>query len=70
MVIFNQHLTFGGFGFAVRIVFQTENVTRVIIRAITRFFGKVVDSVPVLARLLFRGRSAYLSKMAGVFYRN
>ena len=64
-VLFNQHLAFGGLGFAVRIVFQSENVIRDdIMRASARLFRKVVDPVPVFVRFVFRGRSAYLCKMA------
>ena len=67
-VLFNQHLAFGGLGFAVRIVFQSENVIRVdIMRASARLFRKVVDSVPVFVRFVFRGRLAYLCKMASFF---
>jgi hypothetical protein len=58
----------GGLGFAVRIVFQSENVIMVdIMRVSARLFRKVVDSVPVFARFVFRGRSAYLCKMASFF---
>ena len=66
-MIVNQHLAFGGLGFAVRIVFQSENVIRVDMRASARLFRKVVDSVPVFVRSVFRGRSAYLCKMVSFF---
>ena len=56
-VFFDQRLAFGGLGFAVRIVFQSENVIRVdIMRASARLFRKVVDSVPVFVRFVSRGQ--------------
>jgi hypothetical protein len=61
-MIFNQHLTFGGLNFAVRIVFQSENVIRVdIMRAISRLFGKVVDSVQINDCIFFFPSSYYYS---------